>query len=74
MLRLRLTTPTLEERGLFVTSLPGHIVLLLIRRELNMLGGERLDVRGLNERAVESLDLLFGYPVFEATSTVGHRL
>ena len=31
-------------------------------------------MRGLNEGAVESLDLFFRYPLFEATSTVGHRL
>ena len=74
MLRLRLATTPLQERGLFVTSLPGHVMLLLIRRELNMLGGERLDVWGLNEGAVESLDLLFRYPLFEATGTVGHPL
>jgi hypothetical protein len=74
MLRLRLTTSTLQQRGLFVTSLPGRVVFLLIRRELNMLGGERLYVWGLNEGAVESLDLLFRYLLFEANSTVGHRL
>lgn len=48
-------------------------MLLLIGRELNMLG-QRLDVRGLSERAVESLDLLVRYPLFEPTCTVGHRL
>ena len=74
MLRLRLAATTLQERGLFVTTLPGHVMLLLIRRELNMLGGERLDMWGLDEGAVESLDLLFRYPLFEAIGPVGHRL
>ena len=69
---LRLPT-TLEKRGLFVTSLPGHVMLLLIRREFNMLG-ERLDVRGLNERTVESLDLILWYPLIEATNPVVQSL
>jgi hypothetical protein len=65
-LHLRLGLPTsLEKRGLLVTSLPCHVMLLLIRRELYMLG-QRLDVWGLDERAVESLPLLFRYPLFEA--------
>ena len=65
-LHLRLGLPTsLEKRGLLVASLACHVMLLLIRRELYMLG-ERLDVWGLDERAVESLPLLFRYPLFEA--------
>jgi len=64
---LRLDLPTtLEKGGLLVPSLPCHVMLLLIGRELYMLG-ERLDVWSLDERAVESLALLFGYPLFEAT-------
>ena len=67
-LQLRLglpSTTTLEKRRLLVASLPSNVMLLLIRRELYMLG-QRLDVWGLDERAVESLDLLFRYPLFEA--------
>lgn len=53
-----------------MASLASHVMLLLIRREVYMLG-QRLDVWGLDERAVESLPLLFRYPLFE---TIGYAM